>query len=277
MAEAGAAFESRASRSEGLSLYVTAASLEVLQSWIESLQGRGGLSKAIERICRLSCADLCLLSHFDVGNETPIQYSTYAKSAGKLFSARNCRCLFFEIVGDNLFSAVEGSVWRQSEVVLLPARLERRPLLDGSGLPLREVFSIVLSNSKNGVDVLELQYRVAPTQANCAIIELIAASLSRSWKNRLPGIAREQTPRLANEIEGDDGDCVRQQILTHNNPSGLSRTEFRVCLMVRDGMKVSKIADSLGVETGTVRGHLSTIYSKVGVSGQLELLHRLVS
>ena len=40
-------------------------------------------------------------------------------------------------------------------------------------------------------------------------------------------------------------------------------------------MKVSNISSSLGVSASNVRKHLSTVYGKLGISSQLELLHLL--
>ena len=66
-----------------------------------------------------------------------------------------------------------------------------------------------------------------------------------------------------------------EPLLGIENPAGLSRSEFRVCSLLKEGMTVNIIADNLSVGRATIRSHLSSIYSKTGASSQVELLHML--
>ena len=65
--------------------------------------------------------------------------------------------------------------------------------------------------------------------------------------------------------------------LDATNPLGLTRCEFRVCTLVREGLVTKSIAEALGVKVSTVRSHMHSIYLKAGVSGHVELLHMLKS
>ena len=64
-------------------------------------------------------------------------------------------------------------------------------------------------------------------------------------------------------------------LLDTSNPAELSRSEYRICAMVREGLLARAIADELGVSESTVRSHLHSIYAKTGATGHVDLLHRL--
>jgi DNA-binding NarL/FixJ family response regulator len=63
------------------------------------------------------------------------------------------------------------------------------------------------------------------------------------------------------------------------SPSGgaLTPTERRVAGLVAEGLATKQVAAALFVSPKTVQGHLSRIYTKLGVYSRTELAHRLVS
>lgn len=141
---------------------------------------------------------------------------------------------------------------------------------------LSEVMIVTLDNSaKSGgaVDFLELQFQAPPMEHDRNLVYMLAPTLAGSWSSRPPGtvegyIARARIRSNLNR----NGDAPRN-ILDMSNPSNLSRCEFRVCMLIREGFSTSSIADALGICKTTVRSHLSSIYSKTGVHRQVELLH----
>jgi DNA-binding NarL/FixJ family response regulator len=61
----------------------------------------------------------------------------------------------------------------------------------------------------------------------------------------------------------------------------LSSREMEVVRCVSMGLRNKEVADKLGVSEATVKNHLTSIYSKLGVSDRLELIlyaihHRLI-
>ena len=54
--------------------------------------------------------------------------------------------------------------------------------------------------------------------------------------------------------------------------SELSDREQKVIALVCDGLSNKKIAEKLGVTEGTIKGHLHTIYEKLGVRSRIELM-----
>ncbi len=75
--------------------------------------------------------------------------------------------------------------------------------------------------------------------------------------------------------------CARTELerIGGRSPSGgaLTPTERRVAGLVAEGLATKQVAAALFVSPKTVEGHLSRIYSKLGVHSRTELAHRLVS
>lgn len=62
------------------------------------------------------------------------------------------------------------------------------------------------------------------------------------------------------------------RILDPENPRRLSRSEFRVCLMLSTGLQVDGISQKLGLTRPTVRTHLRAVLAKTGFSSVAELV-----
>jgi DNA-binding CsgD family transcriptional regulator len=56
----------------------------------------------------------------------------------------------------------------------------------------------------------------------------------------------------------------------------LTRAEARLALLMANGLTLEDAGDQLGIRRNTVRAHLRSIFSKMGVTRQTELI-RLVS
>jgi DNA-binding NarL/FixJ family response regulator len=57
--------------------------------------------------------------------------------------------------------------------------------------------------------------------------------------------------------------------------SRLTAREWEILLLLMDGQRVPSIAADLCVTQSTVRNHLSSVFSKLGVHSQAELLRQL--
>ncbi len=259
-----------------LSSQYLASCLEASSVWTEVLQGRGDMREALARFSALTCADSCGVARSKGFGEKPEQYGTFLRKSGGIARARDADCVSFGYFGSNLFQGLEATVWAKSDCSHNgSSNLRMTPLTNGSGVPLQDIRSIILEKCQDGMTVLELQFRSIPSSAAISAIDLISKPLSNSWKRRLPGIAIISSLQAVNSDGRNSENETLVPILSFQNPKGLSRAEFRICVMVNGGMQVKSIADALQISERTVRGHLSSIYSKIGVSGQFELLHLL--
>lgn len=260
-----------------LSLYIMAACLEVSSVWTEALQGKGDVREALSRVSALTHADFCGIARCKSVSEKPEPYGSYRRTSNGNPGRNGADCVSFGYFGPSLFLGLEASIWSKSDVQDDQSTVQVTPLIDGNGYPLQDINSIVLEKTENGITVLEMQFRNAPSMATVTAVRLMSEPLSKSWKRRLPGIAVTSGLKAIKTNGRGPDDETLTPVLSFQNPKGLSRAEFRVCVMVRNGFQVAMIADALRISAKTVRGHLSSIYSKVGVSGQFELLHLLAS
>jgi DNA-binding NarL/FixJ family response regulator len=68
---------------------------------------------------------------------------------------------------------------------------------------------------------------------------------------------------------------VRRQVASKEMTSVLSRREVDVVRAVAQGLRNREIAERLGIAEGTVKLHLHTIYTKLGVDGRTALIVKL--
>ena len=104
-----------------------------------------------------------------------------------------------------------------------------------------------------------------------------AAMAQPTWAIRRAGLIVNAITALQNLTEDrtTDADAVRGCILSARNPAGLTPTEFRVALALRDGQSPATIGQTLSMAMPTVRTHLRNLYAKTGLRGMHELTHRL--
>ena len=106
-----------------------------------------------------------------------------------------------------------------------------------------------------------------------------AAVAAPIWAMRRDGLAINAITALQStrddSCKGRTADVVQGCILSARNPAGLTPTEFRVALALRDGRSPATIAQDLAIAMPTVRTHLRNLYAKTGLRGMHELTHRL--
>jgi len=115
--------------------------------------------------------------------------------------------------------------------------------------------------------------------------DLVLGTVDGSW--RIDGISQDVTSLFGLTV----GQCVGAPVLGAIHPSDgleqlpalaeapqlgeLTSRELAVLTRLIDGQRVSGIAADLFVSPSTVRNHLSSIYTKLGVHGQVDLIRLL--
>ena len=139
----------------------------------------------------------------------------------------------------------------------------------------RYVGFICLSRNSREADYLELYFRENPGTGWEGEVGSSAAALARIYELRRPGLV---TAALARERARSERHLPDDfLILAAENVAGLTRTEWKVCVLVSRGLVAKSVAAEIGVSTTTVRTHLRNIYAKTGFQGYHQLAHRLVS
>jgi len=220
-------------------------------------------------------ADVALVSRFVEGNHKAKEVSVLDTFSSKVYSPKHSS-FTHEILGENLRFSQVGSVWFWSEFEEDETQLVRSKIgenIRASGLC--DIASIVLEVRVGVCDYLELQFEKSLSKSDRHHLSLFARTLSSTWKHRLPGTVEKQLAQTRVQQTLDQPGYSTKLILDIDNPNELSRCEFRVCAMVKEGMLAKDIAKVLVVSEATVRSHLHAIYTKTSTSGQIELLHRL--
>ena len=180
------------------------------------------------------------------------------------------RALSDLVMGHYLPSAKVASVWFGQMAVSANAdtlaKLHRR-------YGIRETVILVLAQDGKWVHLLELYFdrRLDPGQAR--LVNSLAGTLSETWKQRAGGLfsetllsRRPEAPNLTHAV----------QILSDENPAGLSRAEFRVSLLLSNGLNREAVCDELNIRKSTLRSHLRQICAKTNCRSATELTHLLL-
>jgi DNA-binding CsgD family transcriptional regulator len=175
------------------------------------------------------------------------------------------------VLGDYARSAAPGTVWLRSlfgkdEVQALDDIQRRRGW--------NELAIVPLSQSPKSMDLLELHFAGDSARWHYLSLNMVAGTLSETWASRKPGLLTESfVQRTVREAQPEG----LLPLLSCENPARLSRAEFRVCLLLGQGLSNERIRAELTISLATLRTHLRNIYAKTGSDGHSELLYKLLN
>jgi DNA-binding CsgD family transcriptional regulator len=143
---------------------------------------------------------------------------------------------------------------------------------------LKDILVVVLESRTGHSDYLEIHLRWEADGSLEAKVDALAPLLSRFWANRKPGLVADFLGRRRlQRVSRGKSMTPDAPMLSDLNPAGLTRSEFRVCALVRRGLTVKAVSEEMGLSVTTIRTHLRNVYAKTGVSGFNELAHRLIA
>ena len=178
--------------------------------------------------------------------------------------------------------AKAGTVWFLGEMFDDPAWLPSNRL-EGwleTG-EVREIAVIPMAVTRQSVDYIEFHFAETLDRAAQHEIEALVPTIERSWRGRKPGLVTGAVADGRTLIARSASQTARAQfdapILGMSNPAGLSRAEFRVCLLLSRGLSVKAVSDELGLSENTVRSHMRAIYAKTETSSLPELIYLILS
>lgn len=244
-------------------------------SWASALQGSGDLAGCLGTLIRLLRADAAILARRHHGRDECAAIAMQSADAGR-WPKRDLSPILADLVPDDmLLAARPASTWTLSEmgceVGNAAAGHAPRPIGPSA---MQDAAVVILDNDRNRLDYLGVRSHRYPQSHTFELLEHLAETMASCWRGRKIGLIRsyldnsDMRPVLENDRQYVD-------ILGYENPLDLTRCEFRVCVFLKNGLRIKSIAARLSVSEMTIRSHLSTIYSKLGVTGQVELLHLL--
>ena len=144
-----------------------------------------------------------------------------------------------------------------------------------------EIVVILLASNSQQSDYIEFHFTRDLARSEKLEFETLLPTIVRSWAGRQTGLVSQtrMNDRVARARAAAKADRFQWDtpILGMVNPAGLSRAEFRVCLLLSRGLSVKGVTDELGLTEATVRTHLRSIYAKTETSSMAELLYRILS
>lgn len=135
---------------------------------------------------------------------------------------------------------------------------------------------LVALQAKGGVcDIAQFTFQKTDASNSINVLNTMAPALAVAWNNRRAGLATAlafgQSRTRRTTVEQD----FSAPILGVENAYGLSRSEFRVCILLAAGLRPKTIANELGLSIATVRTHLRNIYAKTDMPGQVEVISHI--
>lgn len=209
-----------------------------------------------------------------------IQHDALHKTGGLVFDMtgptlgvpRVDRTFAGELLGSHTRSASPGSVWFGS-------MLGHDPNSTLAGIQRvrgwSEIAIVPLLQTAKHVDVLEFHVSADTGHQHQLLLNMLAGTLSDTWQRRRPGLLTEAM--LTRTAKDDDCRGALIPLLSAENPARLSRAEFRVCLLLSQGLSNEKVMDELEISLATLRTHLRNIYAKTGAMGHSDLLYKLLN
>lgn len=240
--------------------------LQIVAGFTRVACSAGDYTEVLGTLGRFLCAEAVMLERIGRIGEEPVVLAQHYQGRDKYPASPEPTGVAQILLAQSGVRPRPGSIWMMSEVLDYEQRSALAPLLDGTPR-IRDVVIVPLDA---GQHVLELQFTGILQDHNRVLLASLASMLSAIWSER-GGDGTAARPKI-HEVRGT---VARARILSDENPLGLTRSEYRICLLIRDGYRAQDIAEAQHVAESTVRSHLRSIYQKAEVKGQMALLHRL--
>lgn len=179
------------------------------------------------------------------------------------------------VLGEEISSLKPGSLILMSQFE--DVRSNRDPAIEDWMIDhkMTDIGLICLCRENNWIDFLELHFSEAPSYTWSTACDWGAVAFARTYKIRRPGLVTEALARRGDSAQWPNRS--EWSILAPENVAGLTRSEWRVCVLVSRGLTAKAVANEIGVATSTVRTHLRNIYEKTSLGSYHQLARRLIS
>lgn len=251
----------------------TALESDGILTFVEWSQGCCSLETAVKSLAAGFGAKSCRFARMNIPAGTVRIARVDAPDQADYRAAEDCAA--YRVFGEELSSLKPGAFVVCYQY--MRERLFRDPAFDVwlSDQGFRDVAFVILGRSGGTVDLLEFYHTETLTCASIGNGEWGGEALARIYAARRPGVATDWFAQQQAEKQS----CAEfdEPILGPGNMAGLTRCEWRVCVLVARGLSIKGIAYELDVAVPTIRAHLRNIYSKTGLHGFNTLALRLIS
>jgi DNA-binding CsgD family transcriptional regulator len=239
--------------------------------WCESLHRCLPLRYALQSITENIGAEALVLARVSKSSSGTAGTIVFDRQERSICGVPLNRSFARSVLGRYFSKAQVGTIWLQSMVEDEPdpalVEFHRRR-------SLKNLAVIPLATHGKSVDFLEFHFRQYLSAAQQADLNMIASTLTATWRNRVSGLVTEN---LAQHRTGTVEQLSAASILSCDNPARLSRAEYRVCVLLTRGLSAIRIRRQLEIRNSTLRTHMRNILAKTGTGSKAQLLYKLLT
>jgi hypothetical protein len=214
---------------------VEGAMIGAIAQWCECLQGGAPVRQAMEMLADSLGVEALALTRAarDPGAELNSLFFDYTAKSERDDALD--RSYATSVLGPYFRQPKPGSVWFKTLTEIEPdPRLERFH----RRRHFTELAVIPLSVEEKSSMFLEMHFSVHRGVGQHALINMCAPTLADTWSRRKPGL---MTELILKRNRPNPTPMSTAPILGADNPAGLSRSEFRVCLLLSRGLSTKAI------------------------------------
>ena len=246
---------------------------DAVLTFVEWSQGCCTLEKTLNRLCASFGAILVSFARVNTSTQTARIFDTESGTLGDYQPASDLAA--YRVFKDELTSLKQGAFVNYGQYVR--ERLYRDAEFEDwlTSIGASDAAFMILGRSAGTVDLMEFYFEKTTSHHGQADGDWGGAALARIYAARRPGVVADCFAQKS--VEEETGAILDEPLLGPGNVAGLTRCEWRVCVLVSRGLSVKGIAYELDVSVATVRAHLRKVYNKTGLAGFQSLALRLVS
>ncbi|MCV2865629.1 helix-turn-helix transcriptional regulator [Albidovulum sediminicola] len=248
-----------------------------MAGWSEGLHGNTTLDEGFAGLVRGLGAEAGAIARTYPGRPFPQIVALHDARAQDAVSRPLRGSYATNLFGAYLQNARPATIWLASE------HADESDAVAGVGLHvwqvarhMREMAVLTLTADPSFRDHVELHFRERLDDQTLACLNAVLPAVARIWTGRQVGLVTAQVVENRKKDESQPDCPPSRPLLGISNPAGLSRAEFRVCVMLSRGLSVRGVAAEVGLTEATVRSHLRSIYAKTGTRSLAELVFRLL-
>jgi len=247
----------------------------LMVDWCESLHGVYSFKEGLRRLLVDIGAEAGMVVRVNHGNANASKYIEVDTRDTEPYIPKLKRSYVKCVLGEYLTKLQASRLWLSSHVEDRQGSFTDPSLVEWqASRSFSELVVIVLSTGKHKSEFLELHFREPVSLTHLQLMESLLPTMCRSWKNRTGGLFTAALHKKCHTFAHKE---INHPILGCANPARLSRSEFRICMLLSSGLSIEAIINELAVSVTTVRSHLRNIYSKTGTSSHAELVYKILS
>jgi DNA-binding CsgD family transcriptional regulator len=237
--------------------------------WCECLQGRGALRAALKQISVCIGSEAIALTRVPKAGDRQNRSMIYDRRSENINVGNLSRSYSGCVLGRYHLKPKVGTIWQKTNI-----EDDIDPVLENfqKRRNLSELVVIPLLVDGKFIDFIELHFERRLSEAQMEMLSVLASTLTSTWAKRANGLFSEFA--LERPVAPSDR-SHSEPILSFRNPAGLSRAEYRICLLLSHGLSTKSLCSELTISASTLRSHLRSIYDKTHTTCRSELIFDL--